>query len=787
MCAETLRRVGRWVIGLVGGLGCAVALAQEGGVFHGVVLNGVTQTGFALLMLDEAARPYMAPQDFLRLGLSQGVAPVTIEGVDWVPLTGHPGLTVRMDTQSLLLHLEVEPHWYAPTRLNLHAPAAGQPLPALLGALLNYSLQTRSNGPGPAALAGTQQWSLFGAQGLLQVNTAFRSSAAAGQEEGLAKSPRFSRLATTFVRDDVQHLSTWSLGDEVLQAAAGVPAVRYGGVTWQSHFGLNPAFSTLESPTLFDAARLPSTLEFFLNDRRVGPSVAVAPGPFEISGLPTVGMRGQVSVLIRDALLNERTVSVPYLRSTSLYRPGLHSFSYTAAWLRPELNSYQTPFVSTAHRWGVTRRVTLDAGATLGAAQSSAGLGATLAVWGPLLGAGHVALSHTPQGLGQQWDLSAQWQGTQTHAGASYSHASETFGLLGDTVLADARPQNDARFFAARALDHDWGSVSVSLGSLSVWRGRTRTLRSLAWSHKVGAAHVSLSAVRTSDKTWLQVLWSMPLERRAFVSASVQNKAQDSMGRIDYTSAPVTGEGVAWRLAGVLHAPSTAPTRTGLEASVDVHSRLGQHGVDVSGGASAQAWRVRTAGSVGLLGGHFFAGPPIEGGFALVSTGDAPHIPVYRWNLPVAVSDAQGMALVTHLSPYQKNLLAIKPEDVPLQYRVDRHDITAIPRGRGGVWVDFPVLRERPAVLVLTWPNGEVLPVGSWVRVLPTGAALPLGLRGEVYLPHLPTHAALQVHVQVKGLDHTCPITVEAPATDDPQPRLGPYVCTPILAPWSAP
>ena len=772
-----------WVLGAGGLAAMPLSSAGGAGAFYGVVLNGVPQTGFALVVLDADERPYMLQEDFVRLGLAREISPVMRDGLALVPLQGHWGMAVNRDAGQLIVTLEVDPDWYAPTRLNLRAPQAGRPLPATPGALLNYSVQATRSHASSVAWSGTQMLSLFGSAGLLQLNTAVQGAYGEQAIWNSQRTQKFSRLATTFLHDDEQQLSTWSLGDAVLQAGVGVPGVRYGGVTWQSNFGLNPAFSALESPALFDAARLPSTLEFFLNDRRVGAPVAVPAGPFEVSGLPTVGVNGTVSVLIRDALLNERVVNVPFLNTVSLYRQGLHSFSYTAAWLRPELDTYKTPFVATSHRWGLTRRVTLDAGATLSARHRSAGVGASAALWGQFLGNTHATWSQALPGAGQQWGASLEWQGTRARMGGSYSHASPRFALLSDSAYSQLHTRDDVRFFAAQALGQDWGSVSISLGRLSDWQGSTRSISSLAWSKSLGLANVSLSAVRSTDNTLMQLLLSVPLQRGAFMSASMQKTPQAVTGRTDYASAPVTAEGVAWRLGMVGKDPGLTQDRTGFVGAVDVYSGVGQHGLDVASRADGETWRLRTAGSVGRLGGHHFFGPPITGGFALVSTGDAPHIPVYRWNLPVAVSDARGVALVTALSPYQKNLLAIKPEEVPLQYRVASHEMTAIPRGRGGVWVDFSVLKERAAVLVLTWPNGQFLPAGTMVHVQPGGASAPVGLRGEVYFQNLPARVQLQVRTQVQGRDHRCSIELEAPITDDPQPRLGPYVCAAGSAP----
>ena len=733
-----------------------------------MVVNGLKQAEFAMLVFDAQARPYMAAADFQRLGFDRSPPSQQRQGLVVVPLVGHQGLSVRIDGNAMRVLIEAEPHWYSPTRLNLRAPRAGQPLAAPAGALLNYTVQASRVQPGALALTSSQSVSVFGPAGQLQWHSAARSASSDPRS-----APRFLRLGTTFVSDNLHQLTTTTLGDSVLPASTGVPAVRYGGLTWGSHFGLDPGFSMLNTPSLFGTARLPSTLEFYLNDRRVGSSVAVSPGPFEITGLPTVGVQGTLQVLVRDALQNERTLSLPFLQHAGLYRPGLHSFSYTVGLLRPELERYDTPFVASAHRWGVTPRLTLDVGAALGARQRSAGLGSTVALSPSVIANLSLAASQAPIGSGQQVGASAQWRGQQASMGGSYRQASAGFQMLGDTSTPDQRTQQDLRFYAAHTLDHGLGSLSLSWGRLTPGSGSPRHISSVGWSRTWGRANLSLSAVQTNNSASLQAALNMPLERGAYLSTRLQHQSDRLAWRTDVNTPAATDRGLSWRLG--LHTPDLARTMTPSQwvAAVDSRSSVGEHGLEWSDGPQGSAWRVRTAGSVGYLAGRTFVAPPISGGFALVSTGDAPHVPIYRWNVPVAVSNAQGLAVVTTLVPYQKNLLAVQPQDVPLHYRMDRHEVMAIPHGRGGVWVDLAMVREHPALITLTLPNGQHLPAGPMVRVASSGEMAPVGLRGQVYVHKL----AEQDRLDVDHLGQTCSITVNHPPTTDPQPRLGPWVC----------
>lgn len=745
-----------WILG-------ETAMANGSSGFYEVMINGVPQAGFALVTFDDD-RPYMALKDFNTLRFAADIAAVTRDGMKVVPLFGQEGMVATVDHARLVLTLEVQPSWFAGTRINLRAPHTGTPLDAPPGALLNYGLQVNRTNPGHLTVDSNQNLSLFWTQGLIQNTTTVTSIGEPDQ--------KISRLGTTYLRDNEKQRTTLSVGDSVMQAVAGVPSVRFGGISWQSNFDLDPTFSTLETPTIFDEARLPSTLEFFLNDRRVGLPHPVAPGPFEISGLPTMDTSGQVKVLIRDALNNERIVTIPYINTARLYRQGLHSFSYTVGKLRPELDRYETPFFASAHRWGLTRKLTLNIGGVVSADNKSLGTTTTFLLLDNIIGESSVALSTSEAGRGHQVGASVQWQAGVSSAGASISHASEAFRLLGDAVDEPGRQRNDLRFFAARSLEN-LGSVSATWGRLSTWDNSTRTILGVGWAKSFRDFVVSLNSLRSDDNTTVMLTLSIPLGSNGFVSSSLQQQRDTLTTRTDYASPPVTDQGVAYRLGLSSDLPLTDDNQPSYFAGADARSTLGEHSLDVEIRPDQQLWRARTAGSVGVLAGRTFYGPPISSGFALVTTGEAPGIPVYRWNLPVAVSDSRGQALITTLSPYQENLLSVQAEDVPFEYRITSTKVTAVPRGRGGVLVEFPMLREHPALLMLHGPDGQPVPAGTLVKVLVSGETALVGLRGEVYLTDLPEQAELEATHQ----GSLCRIIIKRPVTSDPQPRLGPYTC----------
>ncbi|CAK0745292.1 P pilus assembly porin PapC [Gammaproteobacteria bacterium] len=735
--------------------------------FYTLYLNGVLQNDFVFVFVDDVLHLYMAEKDFRALDFAVAVPAVERNGIQVVPLFGQNGVSAQVDSTRMALLLEVPPSWYSGTHINLAPSQLRKITAAVPGALFNYSLQFIREGNTALGTSSGQSLSVFGPMGLFQVSTAMTSF------DPISSGSRFRRLGATFFHDNEKNLTTFTLGDSVVPSSVGVPAVRFGGVSYQRNFGLEPNFSTLETPTIFNEARLPSTLEFFLNDRRIGSPVAIGAGPFEIGGLPTVDTSGQIKVLIRDALNNERIVTIPYIRSPRLYREGLHSFSYTAGWLRPDLDRYQTPFMITTHRYGWTRWLTLDAGVTASAASKSLGISATFPLRNNMIGDVSMASSRSAAGSGQQFGSSSQWLGKRSSVGVSINHSSRIFRLLGDTDDDQDRPRNDFRLFAAHEFSSNFGGVSATFGRLSVWGGATRLISSLGWSKSFEQFSVSINGVRNNNSTAILLILNVPLGPRGFLSNSVQQQDGELALRTDYSNLPVADLGTGYRMGIAENYPKQGRQQQSAYANIDARSPYGEYGLDVDIRPDQTSWRMSTAGSVGILSNHPFLGPPINSGFALVSTGDVSGVSIYRWNLPVAVTDSRGLALVTDLSPYQDNLLALRPDEIPFEYRITNTEMIAVPHGRGGIFVEFPIYHERPAVLVLQLPDGRPIPAGAIVTVMKTHESALVGLRGETFVQNLPEQTEIEIPISRRY----CRVVVNRPQNNDPQPRLGPYTC----------
>jgi outer membrane usher protein len=179
------------------------------------------------------------------------------------------------------------------------------------------------------------------------------------------------------------------------------------------------------------------------------------------------------------------------------------------------------------------------------------------------------------------------------------------------------------------------------------------------------------------------------------------------------------------------------------------------------------------SGGIAALGGHFFAGQRIENSFAVAHVGEEPGIRVYRENQLVGRTDERGYLLLPGLRPYDVNLIRVEQADLPLDVPVDTMEVDAVPRFRSGMLLDFHVERPRGALLEILLENGQPLPSGALVGTAAQSEQFPSGLRGEVYITGL--ESSNRIRAEWNG--QRCEFDMSYAQTNDPLPRLGPFVC----------
>ena len=162
----------------------------------------------------------------------------------------------------------------------------------------------------------------------------------------------------------------------------------------------------------------------------------------------------------------------------------------------------------------------------------------------------------------------------------------------------------------------------------------------------------------------------------------------------------------------------------------------------------------------------------------MVKVPDYSGVGIYADNQLVARTDANGSALLPRLRAYQINSVRIEQADLPLDAKVDKLQLDAVPYFRSGLLLKFPVKRSRGALLTVVLENGEPLPAGALAQIIADNIeenkVFPAGMGGELYL----TGLAVSNRLRVTWLEQSCEFMLPFPESTEPLPYLGSYTCT---------
>jgi outer membrane usher protein len=284
-----------------------------------------------------------------------------------------------------------------------------------------------------------------------------------------------------------------------------------------------------------------------------------------------------------------------------------------------------------------------------------------------------------------------------------------------------------------------------------------------------GLGYLTLSVARTlTDKrdTMIALSLTHSVNARTIASATTTSDAGGTGTELDLQQSLPAGRGVGYRLIADMGETRAA------DATLDLQGDVGTYEVEARRQSGVTFAQASASGGFAILADHIFPSRRIDNSFAVAEVGTERDVRLYRENQLVGSTDARGYLLLPGLRPYQSNVIRVEQADLPLDVVVDAMEVQAVPYFRSGVILRFPVTRPRGALLLVQLENGESLPAGALVQV--NGQEeFPSGLRGEVYVTGLADSNRLRAH----WAGESCEFATSYSQTDDPLPRLGPFVC----------
>ncbi|RZM05060.1 MAG: fimbrial biogenesis outer membrane usher protein, partial [Sphingomonas sp.] len=303
---------------------------------------------------------------------------------------------------------------------------------------------------------------------------------------------------------------------------------------------------------LSGAAALPSVADIYVNSVLMGHQ-QVSPGPFAITDMPVVSGAGEVSLVVRDMLGRQTTISQSYYTSPELLRAGLDDYSVEAGFARRDFGTrsfgYGPAFAAATYRYGVSDRFTGEVHAEAMASVQEAGLAADFVLPGIALFTVGAAASHSSRGAGAMVTAGIQRNAPRISYGVTAELLSDTFVTYGSSSRS---PRRSLGAFAGMPVR--FGSVGGSF--------TTRSYRDSA-DLRIASVNATIRLSRfatlnlVGSKTWgavadtaLNLAVLIPLGRRTSgsVGANVRNGDETAIASVQ-RNLPA-GNGVGYRFRG---------------------------------------------------------------------------------------------------------------------------------------------------------------------------------------------------------------------------------------------
>lgn len=756
------RRLLPWLIaGLVlAGLGSARAdpmLAE-------VTVNGAA-TGAVVTFERQGDELQIGAGDLRDMGFAS-----TPGGVgDTVTLSALTGVSYHIDEARQAVDIVADPRLLAVSDLRQGRGEFQPPDRPPWGAVLNYGGHLVTSGDGDIGAAALGELRVFGPYGTFFQGFTARK-AVQDRDSGVR------RLDTAFVFEDAQAARRFTVGDFVSSSLSWTPAVRAAGISLSTDFTLRPDLITQPLPRVKGTAAAPSTVELYVDGVRRFTS-PTAPGPFSVDMTPMMDGRGQLNLVVTDALGRQTVQSLPFYAARDLLAPGAAAFAVEAGWLRDAYASdddrYTDPFATAVARRGLSDHATFEGHLTAAGDIRTAGAGVVGKIGEAALVSAAFNASHSDAGGGGKVRLSARRQTGAYSLFATLEQASSAYREPGWRLGGETLRQSVQLGAAMRT--NQWGTVSASYNRIRT-ANTDFSVTGVNWTRGFGPVEVYVNALTSQDRrstTVVSLGLTASLRRERSFSAVTTSSEGRARLTTQMSAPPPAPSGWGWRVAAEGGGGSRAPPR--LEGEIRRTSGYGEVGMGLSRQNSRVFAQAYGSGALVLIDGRVRPAAQIGESFALIDTGE-PNVALTVENRPIGRTGADGRLLAVQLPSRSASRIAIDTDTVSLDREIlVQTKLVRPPRG-SGVIAALPVRQVHSATLQFVDGRGLAIPVGARVRLNGRDAGR-VGLDGEAFLSGLLPKNVLDINDE----SGECRLEAHYAPIPDAIPRIGPLVC--VLGP----
>ena len=253
---------------------------------------------------------------------------------------------------------------------------------------------------------------------------------------------RVVRLSSSVDFEFPKHMTRLTIGDTTTTYNPLINSLRFAGLNWGTNYTERPNFVYWNMPSLQGSARVPSTVDLYINGVNIY-NQKVSPGDYNLLMGAQIQQAGNAQIVVEDVLGNRSVQSFPIMVTNRLLRSGLNEYSVAAGKLRYNYNldssDYRDFFVNTYFRRGMSNSTTLGSNLSYSKDIQNIGFMWTQAISNIFVLDSVVLASHDDENqFNYSYGLSASKDFGRFSMGASSKYTEKDFKFLGDELSANS-------------------------------------------------------------------------------------------------------------------------------------------------------------------------------------------------------------------------------------------------------------------------------------------------------------------------------------------------------------
>ncbi|BCU65835.1 hypothetical protein F941_00512 [Acinetobacter bouvetii DSM 14964 = CIP 107468] len=608
-----------------------------------------------------------------------------LDGANDFCLVSNDQLKADFDEESQAIKLTIPSQFFLTSRYGLYE--FDRPEKANLGGFINYEVQYNNSE------------FLTGYNGLVDLGIFkdywfFKNSMLYNSE---AMDEKTVRIGTSLDFDFPDKLTKLTLGDATTVSNPFFNSLRFAGINWGTNYLERPGFVYWNTPQLQGTARLPSTVELYMNGVKIY-NQKVSPGDYVLQTGSQVNYTGNAQIVVEDVLGNRSVRTLPILINNKLLRKGLSEYNISLGKLRynyyTSSNDYRDFLANLYYRRGLSETTSL--GTNISYTQDLQNTGITWTQGLPyfvVLDA-LVINAHSNDGSRFLYGLSLSKEFSRMSLGISSKYAEDNFSYVGDDPLQDnAVPKFENFAYVTFSEVPFFQNINMSYAEQKYYQGGSNPFNddkifNIGFNRQIGnnisfglGYFERFGAIKDSGGI-LNITYNFDTRNKVYLNYASEN----SNASVQYVHDSGRQVGLDYAIGAnrrqdenIASLNVVAKTRAG---DLSIQHYHYEHETDSTIGYS---------GAIAFLDGQVNFTKSINNAFALVKVGNYSDIDVLSALNHVEKTNKKGYAFVHDIVPYIKYDIGFDENQLPIEekYEVSSKPLTTL--NQRGYVVDFPI------------------------------------------------------------------------------------------------